>query len=45
MIQPTTKGPIKPPTIPTELISAIPAAAAVPVRKVDGNGQNGPFEP
>jgi hypothetical protein len=29
-------GPKKPPRLPTELIQAIPEAAAVPVRIIDG---------
>ena len=36
---PTTKGPRKPPRLPTELISPMHVAAAVPVRKLVGNDQ------
>jgi len=31
--------------LPSELIHAIEAAAAVPVRNIGGIDQNGPFEP
>ena len=36
-------GPKKPPRLPSELIQAMPAAAAVPVRNMDGIDQNGPI--
>src|ERR1700730_18240609 len=39
--QPTVIGPMRPPRLPTELIPAIAAAAAVPLRNVEGSGQNG----
>ena len=45
VLDPTKNGPMKPPILPTEFISAMPAAAAVPVRKVEGSAQNGPLEP
>src|SRR5262249_3946294 len=38
--QPIASGPTYPPRLPTELIHAIPAAAAVPDRKAVGNDQN-----
>lgn len=41
-VQPTIDGPRKPPRLPTELISAMPPAAAVLVRKIGGSPQNGP---
>jgi hypothetical protein len=37
---PITVGPTKPPRLPIELISAMPAAAAVPPRKIGGMAQN-----
>ena len=43
--QPTMLGPKKPPRLPTELMKAMPEAAAVPVSKSGGIAQNGPFEP
>src|SRR5271166_859754 len=42
---PTYQGPKNPPRLPIELIQAIEAAAAVPVRNIGGIAQNGPFEP
>src|SRR6202022_1341900 len=36
--QPTTFGPIRPPKLPSELMPAIAAAAAVPLMKVEGSG-------
>src|SRR4051812_17524896 len=44
-ITPIHHGPKKPPRLPIELIHAIDAAAAVPVRNMGGIDQNGPFEP
>src|SRR5207253_1343218 len=38
-------GPKKPPRLPSELIQAIPEAAAVPVRNIVGIDQNGPLVP
>jgi hypothetical protein len=38
-------GTEKPPKFPRELIQAIEAAAAVPVRNIGGIDQKGPFEP
>src|SRR2546428_8287349 len=35
-------GPKKPPRLPIELMKAIPAAAAVPARRLVGMAQNGP---
>src|SRR2546421_5257563 len=37
--KPTTYGPAQPPRFPSELISPIDAAAAVPVRKLPGSAQ------
>src|SRR6266436_8011971 len=37
--KPTTYGPAQPPRFPSELISPIDAAAAVPVRKLHGSAQ------
>src|SRR5579872_3672350 len=45
LMTPTYQGPKKPPRLPIELIHAMEAAAAVPVRNIDGMAQNGPFEP
>src|SRR4030088_3263044 len=45
LIQPTMKGPKWPPRFPVALIIAIAPAAAVPVRKIDGIGQNAAREP
>ena len=42
LTQPTRNGPAKPAKFPTELISASPAAIAVPRRKSCGMDQNGP---
>ena len=43
---PITSGPINPPPkFPRELITAMPAAAAVPRRNAGGMAQNGPSEP
>src|SRR5271154_6908455 len=42
---PTYQGPKKPPRLPRELIHAIEAAAAVPVRNIGGIDQNGPWDP
>src|SRR5437016_5313763 len=39
---PTEYGPANPPRFPTELIRAMPPAAAVPLRKDVGSAQNGP---
>jgi hypothetical protein len=36
-------GPAKPLRLDTELMRAIPPAAAVPVKNFDGNGQKGPY--
>jgi hypothetical protein len=44
-ITPTYQGPKKPPRLPSELIHAIEAAAAVPVRNIGGMAQNGPYDP
>src|ERR1700733_9963668 len=38
--QPTAMGPITPPRLPTELMSAIPAAAPLRLRNIDGSDQN-----
>src|ERR1700722_18041769 len=38
--QPTAIGPITPPRLPTELMSAIPAAAPLRLRNIDGKDQN-----
>src|SRR5579875_1500309 len=38
-------GPKKPPRLPIELIQAMPAAAAGPVRNIVGLDQNGPLVP
>ncbi|MNY68462.1 hypothetical protein D3C86_2062270 [compost metagenome] len=43
MTLPTIYGLIRPPSWPMELISAIPAAAAMPVRKRCGKPQNRPM--
>src|SRR6266436_3990833 len=43
--QPTRLGPIRPPRLPTELIAAMAAAAAVPLKKLEGSGQNEVFMP
>src|SRR5215831_19348610 len=43
--QPTRLGPIRPPRLPSELIAAMAAAAAVPLKKVEGSGQNDVFMP
>jgi hypothetical protein len=40
LITPTIDGPTRPPRLPTELTSAIPAAAPGPVRIVVGSDQN-----
>src|SRR5689334_17552594 len=40
--RPASQGPTCPPRLATELISAIPPAAAAPVRKVGGMAQKGP---
>ena len=45
LIQPTVMGPIKPPRLPIEVMPAIAAAAAVPLRHVEGSGQKGPYMP
>src|ERR1700761_5243498 len=45
LAQPTAVGPKKPPRLPIELIQAMPDAAAVPVRIIEGNVQNGPLLP
>src|SRR5438874_9947599 len=42
---PTRYGPRNPPRLPTELISAMPAAAPVPLRNSDDIAQNGPSVP
>src|SRR5437899_1641594 len=39
---PTEYGPANPPRFPTELIRAMPPAAAVPLRNDVGSAQNGP---
>jgi len=39
---PTSIGPANPPRLPTEFISAIPPAAAVPPRNVVARAQKGP---
>jgi hypothetical protein len=44
-ITPTYQGPKKPPRFPIELIQAMAAAAAVPVRNIGGIAQNGPLDP
>jgi hypothetical protein len=36
---------MKPPTFLTELMRAMPAAAAILVRKVEASGQKDPFDP
>src|SRR5215469_8820314 len=43
--QPTRLGPISPPRLPSEFIAAMAAAAAVPLKKVEGSGQNDVFMP
>src|SRR5215813_12330984 len=43
--QATALGPMRPPRLPSELMPAIAAAAAVPLRNVDGSGQNEVFIP
>jgi arabinofuranosyltransferase len=43
--RPTSDGPTKPPRFPIELISAMPPAAADPVRNAVGSVQNGPSAP
>src|SRR6516162_6463601 len=43
--QPTRLGPIRPPRLPSEFIAAMAAAAAVPLKKVEGSGQNDVFMP
>src|SRR6516165_1721977 len=43
--QPTKLGPIRPPRLPTELIAAMAAAAAVPLKQLEGSGQNDVFMP
>src|SRR5580700_7116038 len=45
LIVPTTQGVIVPARLPSALIQAIPAAAAVPVRNRDGIGQKDGFMP
>jgi hypothetical protein len=37
--RPTRLGPIRPPRLPSELMAAMAAAAAVPLKKVEGSGQ------
>ena len=37
-------GAKKPPSLPTELIQAIPDAAVAPVKIIEGIDQNGPFK-
>src|ERR1700730_7087475 len=44
-IKPTYHGPKKPPRLPSELIQAMPAAKAAPVRNIGGMAKNGPLEP
>jgi hypothetical protein len=41
-ITPTSVGPTKPPGLPTELMNAMPPAAAVPVRTEVPTAQKGP---
>ena len=38
-------GPTYPPRLPTELTMPIPAAAAVPAKNAEGNGQNNGMDP
>src|SRR5262249_44158228 len=38
--QPTRLGPIRPPRLPSEFIAAMAAPAAVPLKKVEGSGEN-----
>src|ERR1700760_3369062 len=45
LAKPTYQGPKKPPRLPRELIQAIAAAAAGPVRNIGGIAQNRPLEP
>ena len=45
LTQPTMDGPKKPPRLPNELIQAMLAAAAMPVRNIGGIDQNGPLLP
>jgi hypothetical protein len=45
LAQPTNVGPKNPPRLPSELIHAMPAAAAPPVRNIVGIDQNGPLVP
>ena len=40
LIHPTMKGLTKPARLPTELINAMPAAAAAPLKKAGGRHQN-----
>src|SRR3984885_5675186 len=42
-VEPTMYGPAKPPRVPSELISPIDAAAAVPAKKGVGRHQSGGF--
>src|SRR5258708_30359976 len=42
---PIYQGPKKPPRLPIELIQAMPAASAPPLRNIGGMAKNGPFEP
>src|SRR5215469_11661242 len=42
-ITPITHGPANPPRLPTELISAMPTAAAVPLKILVGIAQKGPI--
>src|SRR5579862_2558672 len=42
-MMPITQGPANPPRFPTELISAMPTAAAVPLRILVGIAQKGPI--
>ena len=44
-VQPTTDGPTSPPQLPIEMIMAIPAAAARPVRNDGGIAQKVPKNP
>jgi hypothetical protein len=44
-ITPTYQGPKKPARLPIELIPAMEAAAAVPVKNIGGIAQKGPLEP
>src|ERR1700746_1344512 len=41
--QPTRLGPIRPPRLPSELIAAMAAGAAVPLKKVEGRGHDAVF--